>query len=114
TQFRANLVEQARTTPTPEGCPPSGPGRRSFRPRPAANRRGVPMTLGRHDEARGRQRPVTVFGPDFPFAFDDWIEHPVGLGSIPAERHGEEVAVVGAGISGLIAAYELMRLGLRP
>jgi len=72
------------------------------------------MTLGRHDEARGGQRPVTVFGPDFPFAFDDWIEHPVGLGSIPAERHGEEVAVVGAGISGLIAAYELMRLGLRP
>jgi monoamine oxidase len=60
------------------------------------------------------QRPVTVFGPDFPFAFDDWIAHPAGLGSIPAERHGEEVAIVGAGISGLIAGYELMKLGLRP
>jgi NADPH-dependent 2,4-dienoyl-CoA reductase/sulfur reductase-like enzyme len=66
---------------------------------------------------RGRedgQRPVTSFGPDFPFPFDDWIAHPAGLGSIPAERHGEEVAVIGAGISGLVAAYELMRLGVKP
>ena len=28
--------------------------------------------------------PVTMFGPDFPFAFDDWIAHAGGLGSIPA------------------------------
>jgi len=55
-----------------------------------------------------------MFGPDFPFPFEDWIAHPAGLGSIPAGRHGEEVAVVGAGISGLVAAYELMRLGLKP
>src|SRR6266700_3011722 len=59
-------------------------------------------------------RPVTIFGPDFPFPFDDWIAHRAGLGSIPAERHGEEVAVIGAGISGLVAAYELMKLGLKP
>lgn len=58
--------------------------------------------------------PVTIFGPDFPFPFDDWIAHPAGLGSIPADRHGEEVAVIGAGISGLVAAYELMKLGVRP
>jgi tryptophan 2-monooxygenase len=58
--------------------------------------------------------PVTIFGPDFPFPFDDWIAHPAGLGSIPAERHGEEVAVIGAGISGLVSAYELMKLGVRP
>lgn len=63
--------------------------------------------------ADGKQ-PITIFGPDFPFAFDDWLEHPAGLGSIPAERHGEEVAIVGAGIAGLVAAYELMKLGLRP
>lgn len=56
--------------------------------------RGVPL---------GEKGPVTIFGPDFPF--DEWIAHPAGLGSIPAERHGEEVAVVGAGISGLVAAY---------
>src|ERR1700683_4780571 len=59
-------------------------------------------------------RPLTIFGPDFPFPFDDWITHPAGMGSIPAERHGEEVAVIGAGISGLVAAYELMKLGLKP
>jgi lysine 2-monooxygenase len=58
--------------------------------------------------------PVTIFGPDFPFPFDNWITHPSGLGSIPAEHHGEEVAVIGAGISGLVAAYELMKLGLKP
>jgi lysine 2-monooxygenase len=66
------------------------------------------------DGSPSEDRPVTVFGPDFPFAFDDWISHPAGLGSIPAGRHGEEVAVIGAGISGLVAAYELMRLGLKP
>ncbi|MGY2085787.1 flavin monoamine oxidase family protein [Blastococcus sp. SYSU DS0539] len=62
----------------------------------------------------GERPPVTIFGPDFPFAFDDWITHPSGLGAIPPERHGEEVAIVGAGISGLVAAYELMKLGLKP
>ena len=62
------------------------------------------MTATHHDPAGGRQRPVTMFGPDFPFAFDDWIAHPAGLGAIPAERHGEEVAIIGAGISGMIAA----------
>jgi NADPH-dependent 2,4-dienoyl-CoA reductase/sulfur reductase-like enzyme len=67
-----------------------------------------------HDAVSGGQAPVTIFGPDFPFPFDDWIAHPAGLGSIPVERHGEEVAIVGAGISGLVAAYELMKLGLRP
>ena len=60
------------------------------------------------------ERPVTIFGPDFPFPFDDWIAHPAGLGSIPRERLGEEVAIVGAGISGMVAAHELMKLGLRP
>src|ERR1700684_502657 len=66
------------------------------------------------DAARGPDSPVTIFGPDFPFGFDDWIAHPAGLGSIPAERHGEEVAIVGAGISGLGAACELMKLGIKP
>ena len=60
------------------------------------------------------ERPVTQFGPDFPFAHDDWIRHPSGLGSIPTQSHGASVAVIGAGLSGLVAAYELMKLGLRP
>ncbi len=60
------------------------------------------------------KRPITVFGPDFPFPFDDWIKHPSGLGRIPAARHGEEVAIIGAGMSGMLAAYELMKMGLKP
>ena len=27
--------------------------------------------------------PLTMFGPDFPFAFDDFAKHPAGLGTIP-------------------------------
>jgi len=52
--------------------------------------------------------------PDFPFAYADWLANPAGLGSIPEAAHGKEVAVIGAGISGVVAAYELARLGLRP
>lgn len=57
---------------------------------------------------------LTMFGPDFPFAFDDWIAHPSGLGAVPAAAHGAPVAIIGAGMAGLVAAYELMKLGLRP
>jgi tryptophan 2-monooxygenase len=58
--------------------------------------------------------PLTVLGPDFPFAYGDWLAHPAGLGALPAERLGTEVAIVGAGMAGLTAAYELMKLGLKP
>ena len=52
--------------------------------------------------------------PDFPFDYRRWLTHPAGLGEIPDAAHGSEVAIVGAGISGIVAAYELARLGLRP
>jgi tryptophan 2-monooxygenase len=63
---------------------------------------------------RDTTAPITIFGPDFPFPFDDWIAHPAGLGSLPAAQLGPEVAIVGAGMAGMVAAYELMRLGLKP
>ncbi len=71
------------------------------------------MNSSRNADPQGK-KPITIFGPDFPFPFDEWIEHPAGIGSIPKEQHGAEVAIVGAGISGLVAAYELMKLGLKP
>ena len=63
---------------------------------------------------RPASAPVTIFGPDFPFAYDDWLSHPQGLAQLPASAHGTEVAIVGAGMAGMTAAYELMKLGLKP
>lgn len=60
------------------------------------------------------QPPLSMFGPDFPFAYDDWLQHPAGLGSLPPSALGARVAVIGAGISGLVCGYELMRMGVRP
>ena len=57
---------------------------------------------------------ISCFGPDFPFAYDDWLTAPEGLGEIPAERHGARVGIIGAGAAGVIAGYELMKLGLCP
>jgi tryptophan 2-monooxygenase len=57
---------------------------------------------------------ISVFGPDFPFAYDQWVSHRGGIGSIPESAHGQAVAVIGAGVSGLVTAYELMKLGLKP
>ena len=67
-----------------------------------------------HTAAPADKAPVTIFGPDFPFPIDDWIAHPAGLGSLPAQHHGAEVAIVGAGMAGMVAAYELMKLGFKP
>jgi len=57
---------------------------------------------------------VSMLVPDFPFPYDEWLASPAGLGSVPPEAHGEEVAIIGAGMAGLVAAHELMKMGLRP
>ncbi|NUP39898.1 MAG: NAD(P)-binding protein [Streptomyces sp.] len=70
-----------------------------------------------HDEqhiAAQAEPPVTMSGPDFPFAYDDYLAHPAGLGAVPPAEHGTEVAVIGGGLSGIVAAYELLAMGLRP
>ena len=72
------------------------------------------MSSSPTDRRTASPQPITHFGPDFPFAFDDWLRHPAGLGALPPVRHGEEVAIIGAGMAGLVAAYELMKLGLKP
>jgi len=59
-------------------------------------------------------KPISVFGPDFPFAYDHWVSHEAGLGAVPAVRYGQAVGVIGAGMSGMVASYELMKLGLKP
>ncbi len=71
-------------------------------------------TGGGHGSVPASHPGVSMLTPDFPFPYDAWLAHPAGLGAVPSRRHGTEVAVVGAGIAGLVAAYELMRMGLRP
>lgn len=39
----------------------------------------VPNAVEHTDE---QQPPITMFGPDFPYAYDDFLAHPAGLGQI--------------------------------
>lgn len=71
----------------------------------------VPNTP-QHEEPDSR--PITMFGPDFPFAYDDFVKNPHGIGSVPEAVHGTKVAVVGGGLSGMLAARELLRMGFQP
>lgn len=90
------LWRRSLEMPTHRRVPEAGPERRSYADgvQPAA--------------------PVTIFGPDFPFPYDDWITHPAGIGEIPDDALGAEVAIIGGGMAGMVAAYELMKIGLRP
>ncbi len=90
-----------------------GRGLWSRRPQRRSGSLGARMTIATMLEHQLPGR-VTVFGPDFPFALRR-LAAPSGrprLGSRAGARR--TVAVVGAGLAGLVAAYELMELGLRP
>ncbi|MEV0388912.1 FAD-dependent oxidoreductase [Nonomuraea sp. NPDC050643] len=57
--------------------------------------------------------------PDFPFDYGDYLAPDQNgqrkfIGTLPQAAQGRTVAVIGAGAAGLCAAYELMRIGLRP
>ncbi|GAA1185464.1 flavin monoamine oxidase family protein [Nesterenkonia xinjiangensis] len=77
------------------------------------------MSTPLHDESYAAERPadappLTMLSPDFPFSYDHYLASAAGLGQIPQQAHGTEVAVVGAGLAGVVAAYELMKMGLKP
>ena len=50
-----------------------------------------PDTHPRLDDAADPAPPpspgLTAFGPDFPFAYDSWLDHPAGLGSVLSLIH---------------------------
>src|SRR5437764_7216757 len=129
---RANLVSKFKAAagsgrspapppPVPAVLKPAAPSP----PRPASCFCGITNLAWRREQGMSAahsakmaenedRRPITVFGPDFPFPYDDWLEHRRGLGRLPGERLGSEVAIIGAGMAGMVAAYELMKLGLKP
>jgi len=61
-------------------------------------------------------KDVTALIPDFPFHYRNFLDNANGLPlcNVPMGSYGKKVLVVGAGISGLVAAYELLRMGLHP
>ena len=52
--------------------------------------------------------------PDNIFDYVQLVSQSDGIGEIPGEKLGSEIAIIGAGCAGLCAAYELMKIGLHP
>ena len=73
----------------------------------------VPTSVAEVAEAPS-DPPLTMLGPDFPFAYDDYVSHPAGIGSVPPEAHGTKIAIIGGGLTGMLTARELLRMGLQP
>jgi len=64
-------------------------------------------------------KDVTALIPDFPFHYANFLQKAQGnqgspLGHVAPENYGKQVLIVGAGVAGLVAAYEAMRMGLHP
>lgn len=52
--------------------------------------------------------------PENPFDYVKLISSTDGIGKISKNKVGTEIGIIGAGCSGLCAAYELMKIGLHP
>ena len=65
---------------------------------------------------RARSTDVTALIPDFPFEYGKFLDRSGrnALCTVANAHYGKQVLVVGAGVSGMVCAYELMRMGLHP
>lgn len=61
---------------------------------------------------------VTALIPDFPFHYARYLQTARDslstLAHVPAAARGRKVLIVGAGVAGMVTAYEAMRMGLHP
>ena len=68
--------------------------------------------------ARLLAQDVTALVPDFPFHYSRFLNQAASdskpLGQVSSSTRGRQVLIVGAGVSGAVAAYEAMRMGLHP
>lgn len=68
--------------------------------------------------ARLLANDVTALVPDFPFHYGRFLDTAASNGTplaqISIQEYGSQVLIVGAGVAGMVAAYESMRMGLHP
>lgn len=79
----------------------------------------IPSRSRYTSKTRGKEGGLTALIPDFPFDYGGFLEaarqnKKRPLFSLPEEAKGKRVLVVGAGAAGAVAAYELLRMGLKP
>ncbi|HUB92151.1 MAG TPA: FAD-dependent oxidoreductase, partial [Dyella sp.] len=79
----------------------------------------IPSRSRYTSKTRGEEGQLTALIPDFPFDYGGFLEaakqsEKRPLFSLPPEAKGRRVLVVGAGAAGAVAAYELLRIGLKP
>ena len=48
------------------------------------------------------------------YDYVEFVNSDNGIATLPEEKLGAEVAIIGAGVSGLVAAYELLKIGANP
>ncbi|MEW1781472.1 NAD(P)/FAD-dependent oxidoreductase [Arthrobacter sp. NPDC080086] len=67
---------------------------------------------------KSRAQDLAALIPDFPFHYGAFLNKAKSLGEplfdLPSDAKSKRVLVIGAGASGTVAAYELLRMGLQP